>query len=136
MGARPVAILDSLRFGASTTAHAVPRARRGRRHRHYGNCIGVPTVGGDVYFDAGYDGNILVNAFTLGIAPRDRSSAPRRAASATRSSTSARAPAATASTARACSPRPRSTRRAGEAPAVQVGDPVHREAAARGVPRR
>ena len=36
---------------------------------HYGNCIGVPTVGGELYFDAGYDGNILVNAFTIGIAP-------------------------------------------------------------------
>src|SRR6266850_459647 len=39
---------------------------------HYGNCIGVPTVGGELYFDAGYDHNILVNAFTIGIASRDR----------------------------------------------------------------
>jgi phosphoribosylformylglycinamidine synthase len=39
---------------------------------HYGNCIGIPTVGGDAYFDPGYDHNILVNAFTVGIAPRDR----------------------------------------------------------------
>src|SRR5204863_3264980 len=39
---------------------------------HYGNSIGVATVGGDVYFDAGYDKNILVNAFTIGIAPKDR----------------------------------------------------------------
>src|SRR5439155_643807 len=38
----------------------------------YGNCIGVPTVGGELYFDAGYDDNILVNAFTIGIAPADR----------------------------------------------------------------
>src|SRR5262249_52901583 len=39
---------------------------------HYGNCIGVPTVGGEVVFDLGYERNILVNAFTIGIAPADR----------------------------------------------------------------
>src|SRR5207237_8037803 len=39
---------------------------------HYGNAIGIPTVGGELYFDPGYDHNILVNAFTLGIAPADR----------------------------------------------------------------
>src|SRR2546428_7686001 len=38
----------------------------------YGNCIGVPTVGGEVYFDAGYNENILVNAFTLGVVRTDR----------------------------------------------------------------
>ena len=77
------------------------------------------------YFDPAYDHNILVNAFTLGIAPR-RSALPRaaRRASATRSSTSARGPAATASTAPACSRRPSSTPSATEKrPTVQVGDP-------------
>src|SRR5690606_21383733 len=38
----------------------------------YGNCVGVPTVGGEIYFDPGYNENILVNAFTLGIARADR----------------------------------------------------------------
>ncbi len=73
MGARPVAILDALRFGSlehPRTPYLVKGVVAGIGH--YGNCVGVPTVGGDVYFDAGYDRNILVNAFTLGIAPRDR----------------------------------------------------------------
>jgi phosphoribosylformylglycinamidine synthase len=73
MGARPVASLDSLRFGSvehARTPYLVKGVVGGIGH--YGNCIGVPTVGGDVYFDAGYDQNILVNAFTIGIAPRDR----------------------------------------------------------------
>ena len=73
MGARPVANLDSLRFGRidhPRTPYLVKGVVGGIGH--YGNCIGVPTVGGDLYFDAGYDQNILVNAFTIGIAPRDR----------------------------------------------------------------
>jgi phosphoribosylformylglycinamidine synthase len=73
MGARPVAILDALRFGSlehPRTPYLVKGVVAGIGH--YGNCVGVPTVGGDLYFDAGYDQNILVNAFTLGIAPRDR----------------------------------------------------------------
>jgi phosphoribosylformylglycinamidine synthase len=73
MGARPIAILDSLRFGAADHPRT-PFLVRGvvGGIAHYGNCIGVPTVGGEVYFDAGYNGNILVNAFTLGIARSDR----------------------------------------------------------------
>ena len=73
MGARPVAILDSLRFGdlrSGRTPYLVRGVVGGIGH--YGNCIGVATVGGDLFFDAGYDRNILVNAFTIGIAPRDR----------------------------------------------------------------
>ncbi len=73
MGARPVAILDSLRFGAidhPRTAYLVRGVVGGIGH--YGNCIGVPTVGGEVVFDPGYERNILVNAFTVGIAPADR----------------------------------------------------------------
>ncbi|MBO6933575.1 MAG: phosphoribosylformylglycinamidine synthase subunit PurL [Deltaproteobacteria bacterium] len=72
MGARPIANLNSLRFGR-------PNHPRTRELVHgvvagiggYGNCIGVPTVGGEVQFDASYDGNILVNAFTVGIAKSD-----------------------------------------------------------------
>jgi phosphoribosylformylglycinamidine synthase len=73
MGARPVAILDSLRFG-SIDHPRTPFLVRGvvGGVGHYGNCIGVPTVGGEVVFDPGYERNILVNAFTIGIAPADR----------------------------------------------------------------
>jgi phosphoribosylformylglycinamidine synthase II len=73
MGARPVASLNSLRFGSldhARTAFLTRGVVAGIGH--YGNCIGVATVGGDTFFDAAYDHNILVNAFTLGIAPADR----------------------------------------------------------------
>jgi len=68
MGARPMAVLNSLRFGD---------LKDGRTRRlcqevvagiaHYGNCFGVPTVGGEVYFDAAYNGNPLVNAMAIGL---------------------------------------------------------------------
>ena len=73
MGARPVASLNSLRFGSVRhpgTAYLVNGVVGGVGG--YGNCVGVPTVGGEVYFDECYDGNILVNAFTLGLVERDR----------------------------------------------------------------
>jgi phosphoribosylformylglycinamidine synthase len=73
MGARPIAILDSIRFGGidhPRTPHLVRGVVAGIGH--YGNCIGVPTVGGEVVFDPAYERNILVNAFTIGIAPADR----------------------------------------------------------------
>ncbi|MCH8038056.1 MAG: phosphoribosylformylglycinamidine synthase subunit PurL, partial [Proteobacteria bacterium] len=73
MGARPIANLNALRFGAPDhpkTRHLVAGVVAGVGD--YGNCVGVPTVGGEVNFDAGYDGNILVNAMTVGIAPKDR----------------------------------------------------------------
>jgi phosphoribosylformylglycinamidine synthase len=73
MNARPIANLNSLRFGSidhPRTPFLVKGVVAGIAH--YGNCIGVPTVGGDIYFDAGYDGNILVNAFTIGVAPASR----------------------------------------------------------------
>ncbi|HEY8426872.1 MAG TPA: phosphoribosylformylglycinamidine synthase subunit PurL, partial [Sandaracinaceae bacterium] len=72
MGARPVASLNSLRFGRPDHPKT-PQLLRGvvAGIGGYGNCIGVPTVGGEVQFDASYDGNILVNAFTVGIAPID-----------------------------------------------------------------
>jgi len=73
MGARPIANLNSLRFGSfehPRTRYLVNGVVAGVGG--YGNCIGVPTVGGEVYFDAGYNGNILVNAFTLGVVHTDR----------------------------------------------------------------
>src|SRR5690349_6016672 len=73
MGARPIANLNSLRFGRPDhprTRHLVDGVVAGIGH--YGNCIGVPTVGGEVSFASAYDGNILVNAFTLGLAREDR----------------------------------------------------------------
>jgi phosphoribosylformylglycinamidine synthase subunit PurL len=72
MGARPVASLNSLRFGRPDHPKT-PRLLRGvvAGIGGYGNCIGVPTVGGEVQFDPTYDGNILVNAFTVGIARSD-----------------------------------------------------------------
>src|ERR1700710_681965 len=73
MGARPVANLNALRFGRPEhprTKRVVDGVVRGIGG--YGNCVGVPTVGGEVNFHAAYDGNPLVNAMTVGIAPRDR----------------------------------------------------------------
>jgi phosphoribosylformylglycinamidine synthase II len=75
IGARPIAVLDSLRFGE-------PEGEGGTRTRylldgavsgigHYGNSIGVPTVGGEVYFEGPYEHNCLVNAMALGLAERD-----------------------------------------------------------------
>src|ERR1700760_655431 len=73
MGARPIAGLNSLRFGRPDhprTAELLRGVVAGIGG--YGNAIGVPTVGGEVQFDASYDGNILVNAFTCGVARTDR----------------------------------------------------------------
>ena len=72
MGARPVAILNSLRFGDIK----LPRNRYlfsgvVSGIAGYGNCIGVPTVGGEIYFDEIYNNNILVNVFALGIVRKD-----------------------------------------------------------------
>ena len=72
MGARPVANLNALRFGApdhAKTRHLVSGVVAGIGG--YGNCVGVPTVGGEVNFDAGYNNNILVNAMCVGLARRD-----------------------------------------------------------------
>jgi phosphoribosylformylglycinamidine synthase subunit PurL len=73
MGARPVASLDSLRFGSfdhPRTRYLVGGVVAGIGG--YGNAIGVPTVGGEIFFDESYNANILVNAFTLGIAKKRR----------------------------------------------------------------
>ncbi len=69
MGARPIANLNALRFGAPEhrkTRHLVAGVVAGIGD--YGNCMGVPTVGGECEFHASYDGNILVNAMTVGLA--------------------------------------------------------------------
>ena len=78
MGARPVAFMDSLRFGRPDAP-----GEAGKRTRsliqgvvagisHYGNCVGVPTVGGELVFDPAYEGNPLVNVFCLGILRHDQ----------------------------------------------------------------
>ncbi|WP_215753694.1 phosphoribosylformylglycinamidine synthase subunit PurL [Acetobacter sp. P5B1] len=73
MGARPIANLNALRFGNPET----PRTRQiidgvVRGIGGYGNCVGVPTVGGEINFHPAYDGNPLVNAMTVGLARKDR----------------------------------------------------------------
>ncbi len=73
MGARPIALLNALRFG--DPSH--PRTRRLVEGvvagiGGYGNCVGVPTVGGETNFHAGYNGNILVNAMCVGLADADK----------------------------------------------------------------
>jgi phosphoribosylformylglycinamidine synthase subunit PurL len=73
MGARPVILMDSLRFGP--ILGTAPGAKRNRRLfsevvagiSHYGNCVGIPTIGGEIYFDESYEGNPLVNVFCLGV---------------------------------------------------------------------
>src|ERR1700687_1967632 len=72
MGARPIAVMDSLRFGPPDN----PRNRRTLEGgvggiSHYGNCFGVPTVGGECIFEECYNGNPLVNVFALGVFRRD-----------------------------------------------------------------
>ncbi|HEY0808998.1 MAG TPA: AIR synthase related protein, partial [Longimicrobiales bacterium] len=68
MGARPIAVLDSLRFGSL----ARPRVRYlfggvVKGIGDYGNCVGIPNIGGEVYFDDAYEGNPLVNAMAIGL---------------------------------------------------------------------
>jgi len=73
MGARPVANLNALRFGRPEhpkMKHLVSGVVEGIGG--YGNCVGVPTVGGETNFDAAYDGNILVNAMTVGVANQEK----------------------------------------------------------------
>ncbi|HEY2029401.1 MAG TPA: AIR synthase related protein, partial [Myxococcales bacterium] len=73
MGARPIASLNALRFGDPShpkTARLLEGVVAGIAG--YGNCMGVPTVGGEVAFDESFNGNCLVNAFTLGVLKADR----------------------------------------------------------------
>jgi phosphoribosylformylglycinamidine synthase subunit PurL len=81
MGARPVAVLDSLRFGAIVAGQGVSEEEAAKNRRildgvicgiaNYGNCFGVPTVGGEVGFEPCYSQNPLVNALALGIARKE-----------------------------------------------------------------
>ena len=82
MGARPEFCLNSLRFGPinqSNIKHPTSNISANRRLftgvvsgiAHYGNCIGIPTVGGEIYFDDSFDGNPLVNVFCLGVLRHD-----------------------------------------------------------------
>ncbi|HTQ57336.1 MAG TPA: phosphoribosylformylglycinamidine synthase subunit PurL [Bryobacteraceae bacterium] len=76
MGARPIAVLDSLRFGPLDDPEAGPRNRRILQGvvagiAHYGNCFGVPTAGGECVFERCYNGNPLVNVFALGVAKKE-----------------------------------------------------------------
>ncbi len=77
MGARPVASLNALRFGNVTNDDEISRHQRYLVRGvvegigGYGNCMGVPTIGGEISFDECYNGNILVNAFNLGVAKAD-----------------------------------------------------------------
>lgn len=73
MGARPVALLDSLRFGSLSEPrmhYLVDGVVSGISF--YGNCMGIPTVGGDIYFEKCYNNNILVNVMCVGIVEKDR----------------------------------------------------------------
>ena len=73
MGARPVLVMDPLRFGDADhpdTARVLPGVVAGIGG--YGNCLGLPNVGGEVVFDPTYQGNPLVNALCLGVLPKDR----------------------------------------------------------------
>jgi phosphoribosylformylglycinamidine synthase len=88
MGARPIAVMDSLRFGPITASKAAgesARATQAEIHKNhsllegvvsgvasYGNCFGVPNLGGETKFEACYSGNPLVNAFALGLVRRDQ----------------------------------------------------------------
>lgn len=72
MGARPLANLNSIRFGRKEnprTRHLLKGAVAGIGG--YGNCMGIPTIGGELFFHPSYDGNCLVNAFALGLVPHD-----------------------------------------------------------------
>jgi phosphoribosylformylglycinamidine synthase len=74
VGARPIAVLDSLRFGEPAES---PRSRYLLDQAvagigHYGNSIGVPTVGGEIYFESAYEQNCLVNAMCLGLIEQER----------------------------------------------------------------
>ena len=76
MGARPIAVMDSLRFGRLDDAATGARNRRILAGvvagiAHYGNCFGVPTVGGECIFESCYDGNPLVNVFALGVCRKE-----------------------------------------------------------------
>ena len=76
MGARPICAVNSLRFGPITGENGTQNQTANNKRlfagvvngiAHYGNCFGIPTIAGEVYFDKSYEGNPLVNAFCLGV---------------------------------------------------------------------
>jgi len=72
-GARPIALLDSLRFGTLSNAYNRYLLRGVVDGiQFYGNCLGVPTVGGEIYFDDSYNGNCLVNVMSIGVAKANK----------------------------------------------------------------
>ncbi len=76
MGARPIAVMDAIRFGRLDSKENGARNRRildgvVQGISHYGNCFGVPTVGGETVFESTYDGNPLVNVFAMGVFKHD-----------------------------------------------------------------
>ncbi len=73
MGARPIAVMDSLRFGKLQASSSAARILAGvvGGIAHYGNCFGVPTIGGECIFEECYSGNPLVNVFALGVCKED-----------------------------------------------------------------
>ena len=130
MGARPVAVMDPLRFGpldAADTQRVLPGIVAGVGG--YGNCLGLPNIGGETVFDASYVGNPLVNALCVGVMRHEqlhlaKASRRRQPGRPVRRA----APAATASAAsRSWPPRPSrptgSTQGPAKRPSVQVGDP-------------
>ena len=114
LGARPIAVLDSLRFGelsSERSRYLLDRVVAGIGH--YGNSIGVPTVGGEIYFEAPYEHNCLVNAMCVGLARTDRMVRSAAAGAGNSWCCWAHPPGATGSAAPRCSPRrssPRATR--------------------------
>jgi phosphoribosylformylglycinamidine synthase subunit PurL len=85
MGARPEFCLNSLRFGSITAADSkseIQKSKIAANRRlftgvvsgiaHYGNCVGIPTIGGEIYFDESFEGNPLVNVFCLGVLRHDQ----------------------------------------------------------------
>ena len=99
MGARPVALLDGLYFGDPGWMFRRAVAGIG----HYGNCVGVPNVGGETRFDEAYRDNVLVNAMCVGLLPSERVTRAKARTAGTRSCSTARRPGATGSAARRCS---------------------------------
>jgi phosphoribosylformylglycinamidine synthase II len=86
MGARPIAVMDPLRFGDPTSPDPAVRADVRRVVRGvvagiggYGNCLGLPNIGGEVVFDASYNGNPLVNALCVGVLPVARLQSAKKA---------------------------------------------------------
>jgi phosphoribosylformylglycinamidine synthase len=121
VGARPIAVLDSLRFGEPSESprsrYLLERAVAGIGF--YGNSIGVPTVGGEIYFESSYEANCLVNAMCLGLAPHSRLIRSAAAGSASPSTCArSRCASPTWSPSRSWSPSPRSACCAWPAPSA------------------